>query len=652
MKCYPNSIYFVAVAALALSLSGCGGGSDNSDSGGVAPGTSVTLSTNSIVFNYAIGGPAPTTQTLSAGFTGDGLVIGYAPGVTQPTWLDVQQADSTDTSSPVDIELSVDTGALTLGTYVTSVRFVTGDIDGNNVSYRDLTVTCNVTNQLTVGESQFDFAHTDGASAAPESQTLSIGGDGINWSANADQTWVTLSASSGTAPSNLDLGVDPSGLGPGSYTAAVTVADSSSSNSETVTVNLVVEPHKLFVGDTGVAFATFPTAASALNHTVTVSENAGTSIPWAASSNSAWLSVTDSGVTDGPLTLTADPNGLATDTIHFAIVTVSSGDVTIVNDETITVGFYVSGTDPTATELAVAGRYLVSDPVRPYVYVTNNGATVDIYNVYTGALVNSVTAGVQLKAMTVAGDGETLFVIDGDDNSIVPIELYTLTVGSKWLADNFAQTNAMLEHTRFNGMGVVISNRREVFDAATGTQVATVPHPFYDNIILAAAQDGASFFVLRPGVSGFIDLLRYTGDYSSVNDAYSVVQTHALNRAFGNARDIAVNKDGSKIYTAAGGEYEFPTFTFDGNAIVEGTILSGNPYPLAVEIGPTEKMYGGINAFMNGTDAWSYNADDSADNTYLISGQLYDRQVRISGDGLRMITLSDFPALTFTTVTP
>ncbi|MBT8111677.1 MAG: hypothetical protein KJO27_13260 [Gammaproteobacteria bacterium] len=650
MKYFTNFTNYLAIAGLVFSLAACGGGS--SDSGGGAPGTNVTLSTNNIVFTYAIGGAAPAAQTLSVGFSGDGLVIGYAPGVSEPAWLDVRQADSSDNISPVDIELSVDTGTLTVGTYETSVRFATGDINGNNVSFRDLTVTCIVTNQLTVSQSQFDFTHTDGASVAPERQTLSIDGEGINWTANSDQAWVTLSASSGTAPSSVQLGVDPAGLSSGNYTAAVTVADSSGGNSENVTVNLTVEPHKLFVGDNGVAFATFPTAPSVLTHTVTVSENAGASIPWTASSNSAWLSVTGGGVTDGALTLTADPSGLATDTIHFAEVTVSSGDVTIINDEAITVGFYVSGTDPTATELGVTGRYLVSDPVRPYVYVTNNGATVDIYNIYTGALVNSVTAGVELKAMTVAGSGETLFAIDGDDNSIVPIELSTLTVGSKWPADNFAQINAMLEYTRFNGKGVVISNRREVFAANTGMQVTTVPHPFYDNIILAAAEDGASFFVLRPGVSGLIDLLRYTGDYSTVNDAYSVEQTHALNRSFGNARDIAVNKDGSKIYTADGGEYAFPTFSFDGDAIAEGTVLAANPYPLAVELGPTEKLYGGINAVTGGTDAWSYNVDDSADNTYVINGRLHDRQVRISGDGLRMITLSDFPALTFSTVTP
>lgn len=59
---------------------------------------------------------------------------------------------------------------------------------------------------------------------------------------------------------------------------------------------------------------------------------------------------------------------------------------------------------------------------------------------------------------------------------------------------------------------------------------------------------GARFFVLRPAVSGFLDLLRYTGAYSPVKNTFSVVQTHTLNRAFGNTREIAVNRDGSKIF--------------------------------------------------------------------------------------------------------
>lgn len=358
----------------------------------------------------------------------------------------------------------------------------------------------------------------------------------------------------------------------------------------------------------------------------------GAAANWPASSDSSWLGVTSSGITEGLLTLTADPSGLATDTIHYATVAVTSCDADITSSETIRVGFYVSSTDPSASQVnPVPKAYnVVSDPIRPYVYVSHStpdyprvvSDVIDIYNIYNGVKVHSIPAGSELWDMAVSSDGQMLYVIDFYHRAVIPVDLVTLTSGTQWPATDLHGNDAMLVYTRFNGMGVLSTSRCEVFDTRNGALVADIPYinGNYYGFILAAAQNGKSFYGFKRGLVGMLDLNRYTGNYSAATDTFSVTKTHTLNRHFGNNKDIAVNPDGSRIYTASGSEDGFPTFILDGSGITEGITLPGHDYPIAVEIGPDGRIYGAMNLGL--PNNYTYHSDGTVGDTYSAPGDI------------------------------
>lgn len=631
---------------LALSLTtGCGGGSGGGDAG--SGDGSVSLSTTVLTFNHAMGGPLPSEQRVTAWFgTAASYEVGYPPGVSDPGWLKVEQADSSDHNSPIDFKFYLNRYRITAGTHQTTVRFVAKDLLGLVKGYQDMRVTCVATNTLVFEQETIEFFHYYSGMGRPIDQSIAVFGDGIAWTADADQNWVILNTTSNTAPSSLEIGVDPDGLYTGNHTATVSIRDTSSGHVATLAVNLAVEPHQLVVGDNGVALASFPTALSVLSHTVTVADNAGTPTAWSAVSDQSWLAVTASGVTDGSLTLTADPTGLTTDRIHYAMVTVSSSHPAVANTEQIQVGFFVDDSDPAVSGLNVNGTYLAADPIRPYVYVPH-GSTLDVYNIYTGETVGSIDAGATLAQMTISTDGATLFAHVPDDDDIVLIDLESLSVAGKWLdIGDPARRYARLEYTRFNGRGVVLVGTRQILDAADGTFAAEIGEGGGYDIVMAASHNNSSFYVIETGLSGLsFDLERFTGHYSVINGTFKVTLSHRIATPF-TAKDIAVNGAGTKIYLY----HNLRPYVFDGDTLAEGNALV-DPGGEAVDIGPTDKVY--ITASSSEPfDVYSYNADDSAGDTYSVQGALSMGDIQISGDGLRMISLSGYSPLTFTELTP
>lgn len=80
--------------------------------------------------------------------------------------------------------------------------------------------------------------------ANPSSQSLSItntGGGTLTWSASANTTWLSISPTSGTAPSATTVSVNIAGLAAGTYNGAITVTGTGATNSPvTIPVTLTV----------------------------------------------------------------------------------------------------------------------------------------------------------------------------------------------------------------------------------------------------------------------------------------------------------------------------------------------------------------------------------------------------------------------------
>lgn len=95
-----------------------------------------------------------------------------------------------------------------------------------------------------VSPSSFSFTATAGG-ANPANQSLSItntGGGTLNWTASDNATWLSVSPTSGTAPSTVTVSANIAGLTPGTYNGTITVTATGATNSPvgvpvTLTVN-------------------------------------------------------------------------------------------------------------------------------------------------------------------------------------------------------------------------------------------------------------------------------------------------------------------------------------------------------------------------------------------------------------------------------
>ena len=300
----------------------------------------------------------------ATGTTPDRLAVGVDPSrgplaagaYSAPVTVSASWGGSNLTAT-VDVQLT-----LTKASFSVPATLVLGGADG-----RDLTV------------KQAQVALNTGASAYP-------------WSATWSEGWMSLPVAAGTAsstPVTVDVVPDRTGLVGGTRTG--TIAFSAIVNGDTITAPLPVtfnlEAHRVLVSREGVALTSTP-GVSRLTRTLRVTDSLGTAAPWSATADQPWLTVTQSGTADADLVLTADPAGLAADTLHLARVTISSSNPTVENTEIVRVGLWVGSVAPAATlSVPTAFNEVVADPVRPYAYVHSAGSDLSVYNIHTGAKV-------------------------------------------------------------------------------------------------------------------------------------------------------------------------------------------------------------------------------------------------------------------------
>ncbi|HQZ96551.1 MAG TPA: hypothetical protein PLP21_09550 [Pyrinomonadaceae bacterium] len=78
----------------------------------------------------------------------------------------------------------------------------------------------------------FFSAFAGSVPTTPQTVTITNSGSGtLSWNASADQEWIKLGSQSGTAPSNLDVRVDPTGLAIGTYSGKITITGQGVANS-------------------------------------------------------------------------------------------------------------------------------------------------------------------------------------------------------------------------------------------------------------------------------------------------------------------------------------------------------------------------------------------------------------------------------------
>jgi len=488
----------------------------------------------------------------------------------------------------------------------------------------------------------------DLTSAQSLSVSLNTGSNSWPFTLTGLPPWANSTNRSGNVGGQgTTISVSPVGFNivPGSKSATATLTASVNGDRAVlpITVNVNADQRRLLVSEWGIGLASTPTG-EVLTRKLTVRDNFEGTLAWSASSNAGWLSVSPSGTTGGSnnLSLTADPTSLPADTVSYADVTISTA-TTGVTAATVRVGLWKSASGLAAiTKLPQAYSNVVADKIRPYVYVNNGGASIDVYNAYTAQkVVRTIgSLGGALGAMTIAPDGSLLYALDTANKTLVLLDLNTLAKAGTWALDNATGPASTLVAVKPNGVDMVLLDDFTGYAAGRSLGNTGV-------IGAVASADGQKLFSLGS---------RWAIDYSEMSGGTVFGSQIGMldSRSGGNPQDIAVNKEGTRAYAASGGGTAGVGYrcgvidATDGSFI--GALPGGDAYPNNVEVTSDGRPICGISGWYSTYDIWVHSADGALLQGYKFAGyakELKPRQMVVTPDGFVVVGLTDDPLIAF-----
>jgi hypothetical protein len=276
-------------------------------------------------------GTNPVTQPLSVTNTGTDT-LNWSATADQP-WLKLSKATG---HAPDQIEIDADVSNLALGTHTATITFI-NDSTGGSVQ---VPVSLSITkpNPLQVSPASLSFTTKTGTNPSP--QTLSVANaetDPLHWSTTADQSWLKLSKAAGSAPGQVEIGVDISTLKTGTHTATITFINDSTGGSVLVPVSLTInESNPLQVNPPSLSLTiTKETSPSTMGTTKGTNVSSLTlsgmikgqicpPLNWTATADQSWLKLSKGkGATPDQVTIVADISDLALGP-HTATITFSN----------------------------------------------------------------------------------------------------------------------------------------------------------------------------------------------------------------------------------------------------------------------------------------------------------------------------------------
>lgn len=491
----------------------------------------------------------------------------------------------------------------------------------------------------------------DLGSAQALALNLNTGANSWPFTVSGVPGWLSSSTMAGSiSQSGTVLSLTPqlSGVTPGSASATVTVTATVNGDTAVlpVTVNLNADQRRLTASEWGVAFTSTPTA-STLSRTLTIGDSfAGSALPWTASSDAAWLSVSPNGSTGSAstLVLTANPAALPANAIAYASVTVSTA-TTGVTPAVVRVALWKGSSTPTTiTRLPGNYSHITADKLRPYVYVNNGGSSIDVYHAYTAQLVTTITTvGAALGQMGVSPDGSRLYALDTAARAMAVVDLDSQTLTQTWPLANAVNHRTAVLAVRPAGAEVVLVGDGTAY--ANGQSLGD-PRVLGVDGPLVATPDGRSIFNLA---------VRYSVDHSAMSGGVVFAsQLHGLNtNSGGNLRDVAVNAAGTRVYAASGGGVDEPgryrcaiVDATDGSYI--GSLPGGAAYPNNVEVTRDGRAICG--AHIGGdSDIWVHSPAGALLQGYRasMSSGIQDGQLVVTPDGFIVVALTQESQVSF-----
>ncbi|NOZ87843.1 MAG: hypothetical protein GXP49_16595 [Deltaproteobacteria bacterium] len=274
------------------------------------------ISPITLTFDADEGGQDPAAKAVHITNSGTGT-LNWTAATNRP-WLTVDKASGT---APFDLMVNVATSGLTAANSPYSGQ-VTIDSDGDDSpQVVDVTVLVSEPSHLVVVPDSLTFSAVAGG-AQPGSQRLTLASSGsgvISWTATKDRDWISLSSTSGTTLSQVDVSVDTSQMNTAGspYNGKVTITPSIGDPVEVgVTVLISDKAPKLAVSPLKLSFQAQEGGEAPTAQTVSISNTGGGKLMWSIKDVSqTWLNVQPrSGEDNAQVTVSVSPQGLSAQT--------------------------------------------------------------------------------------------------------------------------------------------------------------------------------------------------------------------------------------------------------------------------------------------------------------------------------------------------
>jgi len=340
--------------------------------------------------------------------------------------------------------------------------------------------------EIAVDKDSLTFASIQGQ-GAPSPQVINItnvGAGTLEWTATWTSSWLNSSPAFGTAPSLVQVSVNPSGLTPGIYYDTLVISDPEATNNPVsipVTYTLSEPAPMIDLDPDYFSFSAIADSTNPPDQFMDVSNAGGGTLNWTATKSTTWLSISpDAGTGAATVTLSVDITGLAFgiywDTIVVADPNASNTPQRAVVRLEIVSSLPVLGVDPELIYVAVDTDEPVPDD--RYFDVINEGAgSMNYYLEETSDRILSLTpdSGAVPQTVTIVFDtvfgnpGQNFFdtiIVNSLEASNSPVEVviqYALSTSPAKILVNKDSVSAELYECG-QGTGLVIPTKITVYN--------------------------------------------------------------------------------------------------------------------------------------------------------------------------------------------
>ena len=220
----------------------------------VSEALAASVSPNTLSYSASSSAPTPSPQTVT--FSKNSIVTKSWTASGNTSWITVSPSTGTISREKDQITVNVNASGLAGGTYNGTVNIAIGGqisvvsvtlvVSGGTATPTSTSGGTTATPSILLNPVSLSFSGTAGG-AMPLAQTFNIAnptGGTLTWTLNESAAWLGLNVTSGTTTTEVDgisASVSTSGLAAGTYSTAITVTASGSTNSpQTIPVILTL----------------------------------------------------------------------------------------------------------------------------------------------------------------------------------------------------------------------------------------------------------------------------------------------------------------------------------------------------------------------------------------------------------------------------